>query len=124
MMIQRRNRIVAGEELDGGATGVGTAEVAPEATDLLFEAEDVAELVAEATGEPVEVTADEDSVTFAVGEDEYTVEAEGDEEILEATRRPLRGKRRVAASTRRRPASRVSASRTIRKVPSRSARRR
>lgn len=124
MMIQRRNRIVAGEELDGGAAGVGTAEVAPEATDLLFEAEDVAELVAEATGEPVEVTADEDSVTFAVGEDEYTVEAEGDEEILEATRRPLRGKRRVSASTCRRPASRVSASRTIRKVPSRSARRR
>lgn len=124
MMIQRRNRIVAGEELDDGAAGVGTAEVAPEATDLLFEAEDVAELVAEATGEPVEVTADEDSVTFAVGEDEYTVEAEGDEEILEATRRPLRGKRRVSASTRRRPASRVSASRTIRKVPSRSARRR
>lgn len=124
MMIQRRNRIVAGEELDDGAVDVSTAEVAPEATDLLFEAEDVAELVAEATGEPVEVTADEDSVTFAVGEDEYTVEAEGDEEILEATRRPLRGKRRVSASTRRRPASRVSASRTIRKVPSRSARRR
>ena len=128
MMIQRRNRIVAGEELDGGAADVGTAEVAPEATDLLFEAEDVAELVAEVTGEAVEVTAEEDTVTFAIGEDEYTVEAEGNEEILESVRRPMRGKRTVAASTRRTPAARrrtVSAStqtrrtaRTVRKVPS------
>lgn len=93
MYIQRR-RITANADVDGETT------VAPEASDLLFEAEDVAELVAEVTGEPVDVSADDDTVTFAVGEDEYTVEAEGDEEILEAVRRPLRNKRAVAASRR------------------------
>lgn len=75
-------------------------EVAPEASDLLFEAEDVAELIAEVTGQDVEVTADEDAVTFAVGEDEFVVEAEGEEEILESTKRPLRGKAPVKASKR------------------------
>lgn len=94
MYIQRR-RITANANPDAGAT------VAPEASDLLFEAEDVADLVAEVTGEPVDVTADDNTVVFAVGEDEYTVEAEGDEEVLEAARRPLRGKRTVAASTTR-----------------------
>lgn len=87
-------------------------DVEPEATDLLFEAEDVAELVAEVTGAPVEVTVDDDSVTFAVDGEEYLVEPEGDEEILESVRRPLRGKRRVAANRRRRPSARpVRASR-------------
>ena len=134
MMIsnRRRSRIAASDEIDDvNATpevDEGGVDVAPEATDLLFEAEDVAELVAEVTGEAVEVTAEEDTVTFAIGEDEYTVEAEGNEEILESVRRPMRGKRTVAASTRRTPAARrrtVSAStqtrrtaRTVRKVPS------
>ena len=82
-------------------------EVAPEATDLLFEAEDVAELVAEVTGEEVAVTVDEEAVTFEVGDDVYTVEPEGDEEILESTRKPLRNKKSVKASKviRRRPAA-------------------
>ena len=119
MFIQRK-RIVADEELD--TTPVATADVDPEATYLLFEAEDVAELVAEVTGEPVEVTVEDDSVKFAVGDDEFLVEPEGDEEILEAVRLP-RKKRAVAASTRR-PARRpapakkpVKSSRTIRKAP-------
>lgn len=73
-------------------------EVAPEATDLLFEAEDVAELVAEVTGQEVAVTVDDDSVQFEVGEDVFTVEPEGDEEILEATKKPLKGKKSVKAS--------------------------
>lgn len=92
------------------------ANVAPEASDLLFEAEDVAELVAEVTGEPVEVTADDTTVTFAIGEDEFTVEAEGDEEILETSRRNFKGKRTVSASTNRKPAKKDS--RVIRKMPS------
>lgn len=92
MFIQKR-KIVANAEID--------TTVAPEATDLLFEAEDVAELVAEITGTPVEVTADEDQVVFAVGDTEYTVEAEGTEEILETSRRALRGKSAVAASTKK-----------------------
>lgn len=79
-----------------------------EATDLLFEAEDVAELVAEVTGEDVEVTADEDQVVFAVGEEEYTVEPEGDEEILESCstkgRKAVKASRKVAG---RKPVRRV-----------------
>lgn len=139
MLKNNKRRIVAEDEV----------MVAPEATDLLFEAEDVAELVAEVTGEVVEVTADGDDVTFVVGEgetvEEYTVSAEGDEEILESSHRMLRGKRPVRASRRpmgarrpvsasrrpmpaRRPVSAsrrpmgarseaVKASKTIRKVP-------
>ena len=96
LKINKRSRVVAEEELDTQVGGEAVVE--PEASDLLFEAEDVAELVAEITGEDVEVTADEGSVVFAVGEDEYTVEAEGDEEVLEAVRRPLKNKKAVKAS--------------------------
>lgn len=96
LKINKRSRVVAEEELDTQVGGEAVVE--PEASDLLFEAEDVAELVAEITGENVEVTADEDSVVFAVGDDEYTVEAEGDEEVLEAVRRPLKNKKAVKAS--------------------------
>lgn len=123
MYIQRR-RIVADSEIDEtiNDTAVNDEDVAvdPEASDLLFEAEDVAELVAEVTGQAVDVTVDDDQVTFAVGEDEYTVEPEGDEEIVESARRIPSRKRKVAASTRkpaRRPANRqrrVAASRTTR----------
>lgn len=86
------------DETEGGAADV---VVDPEATDLLFEVEDVAELVAEVTGQEVEVTADENQVTFAVGEDNFIVEAEGDEEILESSMKVLKGKKTVKASTRR-----------------------
>lgn len=103
MFIQKR-KITASEEV---------VDVAPEATDLLFEASDVAELVAEVTGETVEVTAEDDAVTFAVGEDEYHVEAEGDEEILETSRRALKGKTAVQASTATKKSGKV-----IRKIPS------
>ena len=112
MYIQRR-KITAADEVE-----MGDATVAPEASDLLFEAEDVAELVAEVTGEPVEVTADDsgNSVTFAVGENEFTVEAEGDEEVLEAVRKTFRGKKAVSASTNRNIAKKNS--KVIRKLPS------
>lgn len=77
--------------------------IEPEATDLLFEVEDVAELISEITGQPVDVSAEEDMVEFAVGEDVFTVEAEGDEEILEAaSKKKLENKKTVKASTRTR----------------------
>ena len=110
MYIQRR-KVYAGDEIDerlDSTVDQGDVEVDPEATDLLFEAEDVAELVAEVTGQSVDVTVDDDAVTFAVGEDEYTVEAEGDEEMLEASTKVLRNKRRVSASTQRRTAAKSS----------------
>lgn len=94
-------------------------EVATEATELLFEAEDVAEILAEVSGEDVEVTADGDVVTFAVGEDEYVVEAEGDEEYVESSV-SIKNKKAVAASTRTRKAAvKASTAKTIRKSPSR-----
>lgn len=108
MFIQRR-RITAAE---------GDTTVAPEATELLFETEDVANLLAEATGEDVEVTTSDDGgqVEFAVGEDVFTVTPDEDEtEVLESVRRPMKGRRTVSASTKRR----VSASKVTRKVAKR-----
>ena len=134
----RRGRIVAEDELiedevvDMDDMGDADVSVDPEASDLLFEAEDVAELVAEVTGEVVEVSTDEDAVVFTVGDNDFTVEPDGSEEIVESSVRLAR-KRRVQASKRpapapsRRGAARkpVSASkkvgaskRVIRKVPS------
>ena len=85
-----------------------------EATELLFEAEDVAELVSEVTGLPVDVTVDEDEVVFAVGDDEYTVTPEGDEEIVEQSRRMRKDARKVSASRKMtRPARKVAASRKV-----------
>ena len=85
------------------------------ATELLFEAEDVAELVSEVTGLPVDVTVDEDEVVFAVGDDEFTVTPEGDEEIVEQSTRVRKSARKVAASRTVRPTRKVAASRKIRK---------
>ena len=78
-------------------------DVDPEASDLLFEAEDVAQLVAEVTGDDVVVETDDesDTVTFTVGDDQFEVQPDGDEEILEASTRFSRKKKTVSASTRR-----------------------
>jgi len=96
MFIQKK-RIVADEEIVDEPVvdevvdevpeleeGEPEVDVDPEASELLFETEDVAELIAEVTGMPVEVTADEDTVVFAVGEDEFTVEPEEDVEFVES----------------------------------------
>lgn len=85
------------------------------ATELLFEAEDVAELVSEVSGQPVDVTVDDETVTFTVGDDEYTVTPDGDEEIVEESTRMRKSARRVSASRRvaRPTARRVSASRRV-----------
>lgn len=133
MYIQKK-RIYADEELmdeemidvdapvdDMPAEG-GEAVVDPEAAELLFEAEDVAELVAEVAGAPVEVTVDDEVVTFTVGEDEFVVEPEGDEEVLEASRSAFRGKRVVKASSRKPAARRPAARRASVKASSRTAR--
>lgn len=75
-------------------------EVSPEATELLFETEDVAQLLAEVTQQPVDVdTADDgESVEFTIGSDVYTVESEGGEEVLESVRRPFKHKRAIKSS--------------------------
>lgn len=115
-MFVSKRRITAADEVM--EEKVSNVEVPEEASDLLFEAEDVAELLAEVTEEVVEVDVDGGDVIFSVGEDEYTVSPEGDEEVVESARR-IRGKRSVRAN--RRPARRspVRAStgrRPVRKV--------
>jgi hypothetical protein len=83
-------------------------DIAPEATDLLFEVEDVAQVIAEITGQDVEVTADENEVTFDIAGDEYgsyTVEAEGNEEVVEESVRTKKNTRTVSASRRKVTAS-------------------
>lgn len=99
MNIKRRNIKAADELIDTEVS------VEPEASELLFEANDVAELVAEITGEPVDVTVDDDAVVFGVGDEEYEVAAEGNEEILEARRTRPSSKSIKASSKTRRPIS-------------------
>ena len=96
-------------------------DVAPEAAELLFQAEDVAELVAEITGEVVEVEADEtgEAVTFNIGEEAFTVEAEGTEEAVESCTRPSRSKKPVSASTKRGPVAGARNGRVVREAPTR-----
>lgn len=131
-MFIRKRKIVADDELEPQVTPVteepvepapaeeevADVSVEPEAMELLFETDDVAQLLAEVAGEDVEVTVDDETgdTIFAVGEDEYTCTPEEDTEILESTRRTLRGKKGVKASTNR-PAAKKSAYRTLRKIP-------
>jgi methyl-accepting chemotaxis protein len=99
--VNTRSRKIKAEDeviVDDVQDDAGEVEVAPEATDLLFEAEDVAELIAEVTGEDVAVEVDDDKVTFEVADDTFEVVPEGDEEILEASRKVLKGKKSVKAS--------------------------
>ncbi|MBQ2856559.1 MAG: hypothetical protein IJE78_05415 [Bacteroidaceae bacterium] len=116
MLIRKGRKVFADEDIQVDEEVVDEAPaddtdvtVDPSATDLLFEAEDVAELVAEVTGEVVEVTADGDEVVFSVGDNDFTVTADGDEEMLEASTKMLRGKRRVMAA--RRPMARKAGAR-------------
>lgn len=88
-----RRNIRASEEMEEREQAA--VEVAEEATDLLFEAEDVAELLAEVTDQVVEVSVDGDDVIFNVGEDEFVVTPEGDEELVESSTRVM--KKRVHA---------------------------
>lgn len=71
-------------------------------------------MVAEVTGDDVVVETDDDTdtVTFTVGDDQFEVQPDGDEEILEASTRFSRKKKTVSASTRRT----VGRSRTIKRT--------
>lgn len=97
---------------------MGEISIAPEATDLLFEAEDVAELLAEVTGSPVDVSADGSVVSFDIGDETYTVEAEGDEEIVESSTCIMSSKRIVAPSKTIKRGS-IAAGRTVKQLPKR-----
>lgn len=100
MYVQKKKqgrRVVAGEEV----------EVTPEASEILFQADDVADVLAEVTDQNVSADVVDDetgAVEFTIGEDEdaesYVVEPEGDEEIVESASRIKPRKRVVKASTR------------------------
>lgn len=96
--------VKAEEEIE--ETEAPETEVAPEATELLFETEDVAQLLAEVTDEDVTVDVDDDTdeIVFTVADEEYTVAPDGEEELLEASTR-IMGKKRVSAASklRKRP---------------------
>lgn len=109
MFIQKKKSIAAAEEVE--------VEVAEEASDLLFEAEDVAELIAEVTGEPVDVAVDGDDVIFTVAEDEFVVTAEGDEEVVESSTRTFKKPVKAGCDGRKEEKKApVKSSRTVRKV--------
>lgn len=124
--VKNRRRVVKAEdELDVEDTpmpaGEGDVSVDPEATDLLFEAEDVAQLVAEVTGEDVEVTIDDeaDNVSFAVGEDVYTVEPDEDVDVLESCKTPKKSSVKASRATRRQAPARRRNTRVIKRGTSR-----
>lgn len=124
--VKNRRRVVKAEdELDVDDTpmpeGEGDVSVDPEATDLLFEAEDVAQLVAEVTGEDVEVTIDDeaDNVSFAVGEDVYTVEPDEDVDVLESCKTPKKSSVKASRATRRQIPARRRNTRVIKRGTSR-----
>lgn len=93
----------------------GAVEVSPDATDLLFESEDVADLLAEVTGEDITVEVNDDSVNFIVGDDVYVAEPEEGEEVevLESSRKRIAGKRPVRANRQTRNRAQRPASRKI-----------
>lgn len=108
---------------DAGVDDAGEVTVDPDASELLFETEDVAQVLAEATGKDVDVTADEGTVTFDLGDTQVTAEAEGDEEIVESSKKACTASKNVRASRNAspaRPAQRASrpvkASRTVRRT--------
>lgn len=83
-MRPRTKRVVAETEIDESAT------------DLLFEVEDVAQLIAEVTGEDVAVEADGTAVTFDVAGDTFTCEADEETETVESSRKVV-GRKPVSA---------------------------
>ena len=114
MKIQRKS-------MRSGNRVMADTDVAPEASELLFETEDVAQIVSEITGEDVDVTVDGEVAEFAVGDETYTCEAENIDEVMESSAISAR-KRKISASAKRNaPLSRgkrvISASKTVRRLP-------
>lgn len=122
-----KNRIYADDEIDVNVdapiddvdvdvdTDDEDVSIDDAATELLFETEDVAQLISEVTDSPVDVTVEDNGeVKFAVGDAEFTVTPEGDEELLEAStrirgRKPIRASRAARRPMARRPMVRRSA---------------
>lgn len=113
--IENRRKKIMAEEVE--VADVTEVEVAPEVEGVLFEASEVAELIAEVVEKPVEVNVDaeSDTVVFTVEDTEYTVDTA--EAELVATRKYVNRKKISAnrnAMARKAMAKRpVSASKTV-----------
>jgi hypothetical protein len=105
------------EIIDDEIDDTDVEDAPAEEAELLFEAADVAEVLSEYSGEPVDYTVDDETteVTFTIGDDEITITPEGDEEVVEESSRIRRSARKVAASRAARRARRVAASRSVRR---------
>ena len=93
-MFIKKRRIVAEEELpetvdtemeetfEDEDAGEGEVNIDPEISEVLFEAQDVGEILAEVTGEDVDVYSDQDTgdVIINVGDEEYTITPDEDAE--------------------------------------------
>ena len=103
----KSRRVFAEDTMDSEVT------IDPAAVELLFETQDVADLISEVTGEDVSVEMDEagEAVTFTVGDDEITVTPEEDAEIVESAKSIRSARRPVVNSKRPNRRSTVSASR-------------
>lgn len=93
MLIRNKKKIVADDEImEQPVDQVADEDVAvePAAAEMLFEAEDVADILAEVTGQPitVEVADDASQCVIGVGDDEFTIDAEDAEEINEGEPAP------------------------------------
>ena len=88
MLIRSKKKIVADDEIMEQSVDqvADDVDVEPSAAEMLFEAEDVADILAEVTGQPitVEVADDASQCVIGVGEDEFTIDAEDAEQINEA----------------------------------------
>ncbi len=108
MKIQRRS--IKGSVRARNRRVTADTDFAEEVSDFVFDTNDVAELVADVTGEDVEVGVSEDgeSVEFSVGDEVFICSGElSDEPIKSASKIGCR-KKRVSASAN---------SRTVRRIP-------
>ena len=117
-MVIQRNRVIKAEdevELENGGE-----QVVDEAAEMLFQGEDVAELLAEVTGAPVDMEVDGESVIFTVEDEEFVIEPEEGLEVVESKTVVSSKKKPVEAATKKRRGT-VSAStkagKVIRKLP-------
>lgn len=125
MIIRNKKKIVADDEImeqPVSQVAEDDVDVEPAAAEMLFEAEDVADILAEVTGQPitVEVADDASQCVIGVGDDEFTIDAEDAEEINEAE--PVKEEEPVAESKKIRgkavKASSKLGGKVIKRVPS------
>lgn len=125
MLIRNKKKIVADDEIMEQPVDQVTddVDVEPAAAEMLFEAEDVADILAEVTNQPitVEVADDASQCVIGVGDDEFTIDAEDAEVINEdepapAEEKPVAESRKIRGKAVK--ASSKIGGKVIKRVPS------